>query len=542
MSPRLRALVGSLEFRLWVPLALTVGLVLAIHAMLGFSTTRDRFAELLRHDLERSSRLIENATHDAMLLNRLDEAQAMLERLGTAPEFPAIRVLDKHGRIVLSSDRAELDRTLGIESPSCVACHPAGRVQGEGVLPHRTMLVGEGADTRRRLTVIDNEPGCATAACHVHPQDRPVLGVLDVEMSMAPFDAEISRARTRLAWTTGVLILVSGLVAALFVRRLVHLPVARLREGTSRIARGDLDTSIDVPGDHELAALARSFNAMAGDLRRARAENDAWAHTLQDRVDAKTRELERAQARMLQAETMSSLGKLSATVAHELNNPLGGILAYARLVRRELAEHPLDDAVRAELEEYLTLIDQECTRCSGIVRNLLAFARRREARAAPADLRAVVGRCLMLVRHHLEMHAIGLETDLGGDDLTATVDADQIEQALLALLMNAIEAMASAGGGPHTLRVNAAGVPSEVRFKVSDTGIGIDPAAVPHIYEPFFSTKTGESGVGLGLAVVFGVVHGHGGTIEVTSAPGRGTTFTVVIPRTPPEAEGDEQA
>ena len=153
---------------------------------------------------------------------------------------------------------------------------------------------------------------------------------------MAPLEAAIRTAQRQFLWTTLILILIVGVVAAVFIRRVVQRPVNELYEGTRRIADGDLDTRIEVRGRHELARLAEAFNQMAGDLRTARREVTEWSQKLEDKVVEKTEELGRAQRQVLHMEKMASLGKLSATVAHELNNPLSGMLTYARLVRREL--------------------------------------------------------------------------------------------------------------------------------------------------------------------------------------------------------------
>jgi two-component system NtrC family sensor kinase len=232
-------------------------------------------------------------------------------------------------------------------------------------------------------------------------------------------------------------------------------------------------------------------------------------------------------------EKMASLGKLSATVAHELNNPLTGILTYARLVEREVADLPLDEATRAELSGQLRLIQAECSRCGGIVQNLLLFARRTEGTAMTAiDLNEVVDRGLKLVKHHLDLHSIRLDRAPLAGDPRLVADGGQLEQALVALFVNAIEAMEGPEGG-DVLTVHLDRQEGWVCIDVGDTGVGIHRDILPHIFEPFFSTKNKESGVGLGLAVVYGIIERHGGSIEVESEPGRGTTFHLRIPAEP---------
>ncbi len=530
MVARLKTLLSSLAARLLVPLFLTVGVVLTVHALVSFGSIKDHFLSLVGGEAQRSSSLIRRATHDGMLLNRLDEVQATIERLAEGPEVAAIRVYDKTGEVVLSSDRREIGFHIPVDADPCTRCHQVGPHSDTVATEAAEVVQASGGEVLRRLTVIENEPACSTGGCHTEAATHSVLGVLDVEMSTLPVQGAVRSARMHIVWTTFVLIIVIGIVAAVMFRRLIDQPIARLQEGTRRIAGGDLDTRIDVRGGHELARLAGDFNRMAEDLSRAKNQLTEWSHTLEEKVEVKREELRKAQSQVLHMEKMASLGKLSATVAHELNNPISGMLTYARLVERELVEQPLDADVRPELERYLRLIQQECTRCGAIVKNLLVFARRTGGDMASVDVNEVVDRSLMLVRHRLDMGGTELHTRFLEGDAHVVADPGQVQQALVALLVNAVEAMGEGGA----LNVSVEGDRDGVRIVIQDTGPGIAPDVLPMIFEPFFSTKDSESGVGLGLAVVYGIVHRHGGTIEVASDVGVGTTFHLRFPRIPP--------
>ncbi len=544
MRKHLNALLGSLEVRLLVPLSIAVGAILALHALLSFASTKEHFLGLVHDEVVRSGDLVKRATHDGMLLNRLGEVQATIERLANAPEVAAIRVYDKQGLIVLSARQSEHGQRIALDSDTCQSCHGHGVTRNDAVLERSSLTQSrEGPQVLRRLIVIENDPMCAAAECHYHPADRRVLGVLDVEMSMAPVEAAIRTSRRQLLTTTIGLILISGLVAALFVRRVVHRPTQQLYEGTQRIAAGDLETRIEVRGEHELARLAEAFNRMVEELRHARQEVTQWSEKLEEKVALKSQELQKAQRQVLHMEKMASLGKLSATVAHELNNPLGGILTYARLVKRELADQELDPQVRAQVERYLAVVDKECSRCGAIVHNLLAFARRTGAEMARINLNEVVERSLMLIRHHLEIRNVRLVSELLEGDPMIVADPGQVEQALIALFVNAVEAMPDDAVKEHSLLVHVTGNEDEVEILVRDTGTGIHPRDLPHIFEPFFSTKgKQESGVGLGLAVVYGIVNRHGGQIDVASTLGEGTTFRIHLPRRPRAGDGESPA
>ena len=532
MRDRFKPVARSLGLRLLVPLSITVALVLAVQANFSFESTKEEFLRLVQSDVVRYSSLIKRATQDGMLLNNKEEVQATIERLAEGPEIASIRVYDKEGVIVMSAQRDEIGRLIGGSSAICHSCHRLTETKDDARLELQGLTrVGDGPEVLRHLSVIQNEQNCTTAACHAHPADQRVLGVLDLEMSMAPLDATIDRTRRQFLWTTLILIVVIGTVSALFIQRVVHRPVVELYEGTRRIADGDLNTRVQVRGRHELAQLAKAFNQMAEDLSSARREVTQWSQTLEDKVIEKTEEVSRAQRQVLQMEKMASLGKLSATVAHELNNPLSGVLTYARLVRRELDEQPIKTDKREELTRYLSLIEKECTRCGAIVQNLLVFARRSSFAVAPVDLNEVAERSLMLVRHHLEISGVKVQFEPLSDNSEIVADGGQLQQALMALLVNAIEAMKDLDNEEGELTLRLDGTENEVRIDVADTGVGIAPEVLPQIFDPFFSTKEAENGVGLGLSVVYGIVERHGGRIDVESKVGEGTVFHVRLPR-----------
>lgn len=534
MSSRLGRPLRSLVVRLLVPLFLTVAAVLGIHAWLSFGSTQRQLLEIVGSTAERSSGLIRRATHDGMLLNRLDEVQAMVERLAEGEEVEAIRVIDKEGAVILSAAVAEIGHQIALDAAPCQSCHHEGDDLSEAPLQSSEVIrLGDGREVLRYASAIENEPSCVAAECHPHPVETSVLGILDVEMSMAPLQATLEQARSQLVRTTLALFVVIGVVATVFIRRVVGRPLGRLYGATRRIAAGDLDTRVEVRGHHELAQLAEAFNQMSEDLLAARSEVTNWSQKLEDKVVEKTSELQRTQRQVLHMEKMASLGKLATTVAHELNNPLAGVLTYARLVERELAGQELDDEVRRELDRYLRLIDQESRRCGDIVKNLLLFARRRGAELAPIDLNEEMDRSLMLIRHHLEISNVELRYEPLSGDAQMIADPGQLQQALVALMVNAVEAMAGTGDEDGVLSVRMSATGDEISIDIGDSGPGISSEVQPHIFEPFFSTKQEESRVGLGLAVVYGIVRRHGGTIEVESEAGRGTIFHLRLPRRP---------
>ncbi len=525
----------SLGFRLLAPLFLAVGGVLACYAAINFQSTEDHFLRLVRGDVERTSGMIKRATHDAMLTNRKDDVQATISRLAEAPDIAAIRIYDKTGRIVMSARTEEIGQRIMADTETCRACHQDDRTTRVATIlqPGKRAHEDLRPDVLRHLSAIETEPGCMAAGCHAHTADQQVLGVLDLEMSTAPMVAALGAAKLHFLWATGILAIIILAVVAVFIRRGLQKPISLLCAGTRRIAAGDLDSRVKVCGHDELAELAEAFNHMAEDLSAARREVTQWSQNLERKVAEKAVELQQAQRQVLHMEKMASLGKLSATVAHEINNPLTGMLVYAELSRRDLQEQPLDPAVREEVMGYLSVIERECRRCGGIVQNLLFFAKRSGASMSLIDLNDIVRQSLMLVQHHLKMSGLKLKAQFLEADSRITADGGQLQQALVALLVNAVEAMSGLPEGRGELVVSLYDMADSVRIDVGDNGIGIPSDVLPQIFEPFFSTKEAENGVGLGLSVVYGIVQRHGGRIDVDSQVGSGTTFHLTLPRMP---------
>lgn len=469
--------------------------------------------------------LLARSADYAMLQNRRDLLTRFIRDVGREPGIEVARIYNKRGQIALSSDSTEEGRIVDMQAEACNVCHGTPGAQKQLLDSRRTRFIEHNG--QRSLGVIHpiyNRPECAGPACHVHPEQQSVLGLLEVRMSLSDVDATLAESRWQVVGMGALLtILVAGL-AGLFVHRVVHKPVIHLTRGTREIAAGNLDVRLKATGGVELASLAHDFNLMAERLSEARSENEQWAGTLERRVREKTAELEEMHRRMIQVERMASLGQLAATVAHEINNPLSGVLTYAKLLQRR--------AVRAgqEVPEELKFIADETARCGDIVKNLLGFARRDVRHATPHDVGALVDGALQVVAHQFTENRIEVRREL--EPVKFNCDGAQIKQALVALFVNSVEAMPD--GGELCVRAHADAGTNGVVLEVEDNGVGINPDDVKHIFEPFFTTKLDGKGVGLGLAVVYGIVARHGGRIEVKSLRGAGTTFSIHLPSSPP--------
>jgi signal transduction histidine kinase len=219
---------------------------------------------------------------------------------------------------------------------------------------------------------------------------------------------------------------------------------------------------------------------------------------------------------------------LAASVVHEINNPLAGILNYCRLMIRILSRGVLSGENREKFGSYLDLIEKESARCSIIVSNLLTFSRKSPTTTGPVSLDDLLQRSILLVQHKMELNHIRLEKQIATDLPEILGDANQLQQSIINLVFNAIDAMPK--GGTIYLSVAHKAADHSVLLEVRDTGMGIAEKHLPHIFEPFYTTKDEGYGVGLGLSTVYGIVENHHGRIEVESKPGEGTCFRLWFP------------
>lgn len=477
----------------------------------------------------RMSDVVKKSSHYSMLLNRSEDLRHIITTIGTEPGVEGIRIYNKRGEITLSTDKREEHTVVDMAAEACYACHDQAKPL-ESLPIHNRVRIYTGEKGYRILGLINpirNEPACSDAGCHAHPRDKTVLGVLDVKMSLEQVDAGLLRAQTDMIIRSVGTMLLIGTLSALLILHTIVKPVKLLKEGTHQIAAGNLDYHIVIKTRDELGELARSFNEMTVSLKREKEENRRWSETLQDRIREKTDELRAIHNQIVQIEKMASLGKLAATVAHELNNPLEAILTYAKLISRRIKkEEPFTERHKQILED-VELIARETERCGNIVKNLLLFSKKQVAEFGLVPIKDIVEKAAKLVQHHFTISNIKLQRDYFDENASIVCDESQIQQALVALFVNAVEAMPEGGTITVETRRDEQG---NILINVRDSGVGITAEDLPHIFEPFFTTKKNGRGVGLGLSIVYGIMERHGGTISVASQPGKGTTFTLRFP------------
>jgi two-component system NtrC family sensor kinase len=472
------------------------------------------------------SQTIRNALYRAMLHDRRADAYLMMQDIGRQQGIEMVRMMDQDGRITFSTESGEAGKLVDRRAEACSACHAENEPIHRLDLKDRSRVFqGEGNRVLGIVTPLYNEATCSTAACHAHPAGRKVLGVVDVGVSLARLDAETAEFRGRTLAAAAFAGTLLAFLVWFFNRRHVIGPVAAILQATRRVARDQLELEIPVTWQGELGLLATSFNDMTRSLRTTKRELDALMRGLERQVEERTQALRAAQDQLVRTEKLSSLGKLSASIAHEINNPLAGILTFAKLVVRTLEQGTPDEATRKALVRHLLLVQRETERCSAIVRNLLDFARERPLALKEVNVNLVVEEAIQLLGNQIQIQGVALEKRLGP---VPPVDGDfgQLRQACVNVIMNACEAMARGGHlAVDTARVEGG---AWVELAFADTGPGIPPDHMSKIFDPFFTTK--EKGTGLGLSVVYGIVERHGGKVEITTEVGKGTRVAIRLP------------
>ena len=615
---------SKIGFKLTFGVVLTVLLAIGIFAFFNIqSETKSLLNEVKRHANQLSDALKSDTEYD-MLHNDRGRIHESIRRLGSQDSIDRIRIFNKAGAVIYSSDSNEIGEMVDKQAESCYRCHSAGKPLESLAMKERARVFRPHPDSSRLLGIINpiyNAPSCWTAACHAHPKTQTVLGVLDVTIPLTEVDRDIHRSRLAVVVLAISVILILSLIVGYMVRWWIDRPVQELLTGMKHVADGNLAYRVSVNTDDELGMLARSFNNM-------------------------TEKLAQARLQLFQSDKLASLGRLAAGVAHEINNPLTAVLTYSSyLLKRSKGQ--------SEACDDLNVIVSETIRCREIVKSLLDFARQTVPKKRKADINEIIGRAATVVESQLTMGKVKLVMDLDQTLPRVTVDANQIQQVFINLTVNAADAIGESNGtiritsraislqptavlqikralcpkrhdlvdrkvridakpaismryrtkegtgliylnpmygsDQHKLngmpvfgdnvellcpdcsvslmpegeicpqcgsrifsfevplkgfvqgclkegcgwqrweQVDAAWNDEFVEVRVMDDGCGIPETQLPKLFEPFATTK-GQKGTGLGLAVTWGIVDNHNGTITVESEVGVGTTFIIRIP------------
>jgi two-component system NtrC family sensor kinase len=613
----------KIGFKLILAVGITALLTIGIFSYFNIQSHSSSLLAEVERGANQLSETVKNSTRYDMLLNQRDRILRNINTIGQQPGIRDVRVLNKSGEIIYSSHKDDIGKMVDKTAESCYACHTAGRPLERLPIKDRTRFFRISPDSSRVMGIISpiyNEKSCYEAECHAHSKSQTVLGVLDVTMSLDEVDKQIKKGEMEIVIFAVSAVLAISFIIGFFVRRWVDKPVKELLNATNQVSTGNLNYTIKNIRDDEMGSLSKSFNNM-------------------------TKKLSEARLQLFQSDKMASLGRLAAGVAHEINNPLTGVLTYSSFLLKRTKDN-------SELQEDLKVIVRETKRSREIVKSLLDFARQSVPKKNEANINEIIEHAISVVENQLSIDHIKLIKNLDSNLPAITVDSNQIQQVVINLLVNAHDAIEKDGSieittsklslspfgithikkaicpkrhdlvdnevkidGMSSIKIKARcngnegfinldpvygkcrhqygididvnkeisfmcpqcsisliaegkkcpkcgapvysfEVPSQgffegctrkgcdwqkwdtvdvggqkdyLEIKITDTGCGISKDDLSKIFEPFFSTK-GQKGTGLGLAVIWGIVDNHNGTINVDSELNKGTTFIIRLP------------
>jgi two-component system NtrC family sensor kinase len=476
--------------------------------------------------------LVEGALYEHMLENNRMGLRHTLDIINQMPGIEDVNMYDPQNNLAHSSSHLGDDH---YHNPNCKDCHdnldemfPRTEKSFRIInVDNECEMCDQDQDHRMLMikTPILNEPSCYTSTCHAHQEGEELLGSLVIRIPLNDLDASVQKSLILAGLTT--LFLVTLLL--FFTWRKIKRPLTDIIKASEAVAVGERNVRLETPPNqlHDLRMVSSAFNKMLDNLQVASDELENWSQQLEYKVQKKSEEISEIQSELIHIERIASLGKLSSSVAHEINNPLSGVLTYTKLVHKQLSKLELDDGEKDSMLRYLNVIEDETKRCGDIVKGLLDFSRSDKVDFKPYHVHRLLKETYTLIEHQMKMENILFQSDFSATKDLILCNGNQIKQAGIAILMNSSEAILENG-----IILIKTWNPDDAHIvvEVTDNGAGIARDDIAHIFEPFFSTKEKASGIGLGLAIVHGIVQNHNGKIDVDSELGKGTSISIQLP------------
>ncbi|HPF51356.1 MAG TPA: ATP-binding protein [Draconibacterium sp.] len=491
---------------------------------------------VIRQQGDNIGSIIEGSLYHSMLKNDKSALQSTLDIINAMPGIDEVNMYDNRDSLVYSTSLPS--DTLVRNSSNCIGCHgnlsemfPMKQKAYRIIDSKSACNMDQNESGHRQLLVrtpILNEQSCYVSACHAHNQDEEILGSLIIKVPLSELDSAVTRSSTEFFLLAIVVTIILVSLLIFFTKNKIQKPLNEIIVASEAVSKGDRSRRLEIKPYllEDMRSVSLAFNNMLDNLDAANRELENWSHQLEYKVQRKSEELAEIQNELIHIERITSLGKLSSSVAHEINNPLSGILTYSKLVAKQLAKLDMPETSKASMLKYLKVIESESKRCGNIVRGLLDFSRKDQEDFKQHHLNQILKESYNLMAHQMHIAGIHFYTDFSaGSDLILCND-NQIKQVCVALLVNAQEAITVNG---EVLIKTSNPDDTHVKMDIIDNGVGIAAEDISRIFQPFYSAKQRASGIGLGLAIVHGIVQSHQGKIEVVSEPGKGTSMSVLF-------------
>jgi len=511
--------------------------ILFVTFWLIFKTVNERYIRsILRQNGNNIGSLVEGALYRSMLENDKSALQSTLDIINTLSGIDDVNMYDSQNNLIYSSISSD---TANHSDPDCKSCHKdlstmfSSKEKSYRIIDvNSECSMNHNNNNVRHLLIkspILNQPSCYTASCHAHPQSEEVLGSFMIKFPLKDFDIAMKSSTKSYFFLAVIVTFILIVILIIVTTRNVNKPLNAIISASEAVAAGDRSTRLEVrPGQlHDMQMVSIAFNDMLDNLQKAALELQNWSHQLEYKVQKKSEELGQAQSELINIERIASLGRLSLSVAHEINNPLSGILIYAKLIHKQLSSKDLDDEKRDTILKHLKYIETEAKRCGDIVKGLLDFSRKDQNDFEPKHLHEILIETYDLMSHSMKMANVTFLSDFSARFDNIFCSPNQVKQVCIAILVNAQEAVPD--NGEIIIRTQNPDS-THITIEITDNGRGISDEDLPHIFEPFFSTKDKTNGIGLGLAIVHGIIQNHKGKIEVKSERGKGTTISIILP------------
>lgn len=499
------------------------------------SVYEDYLNTVIRQRGDSMGSVIEGSLYYSMLKNDKSALQSTLDIINAMPGIDEVNMYNSRDSVVYSSFVPD---SASHSSPNCISCHddfnemfPIKQKTYRIIDYKSACIMNQSNKGHRQLLVrtpILNEQSCSVSACHAHSRTEEVLGSLIIKVPLEELDAAVSKSSTEFFILAIVITVILFSLLIFFTRNKIQKPLNEIITASEAVSKGDRSRRLELRPYllDDMRSVALAFNNMLDNLDTANRELENWSHQLEYKVRKKSEELAEIQNELIHIERITSLGKLSSSVAHEINNPLSGILTYSKLVAKQLMKLELPDKAKDSMLRYLKVIETESKRCGDIVKGLLDFSRKDQENFQNCHLHYILKETYNLMAHQMKIAGIHFYTEFNATSDLILCNDNQVKQVCVALLVNAMEAITV--NGEVLIRTSN---PDEdcIKTDICDNGVGIAAEDISRIFQPFYSAKQQASGIGLGLAIVHGIVQSHNGKIEVVSNPGKGTTMSVLF-------------